>query len=937
MVYFLPAFFVFVEKKKVLKIMISKVSKNRLYSCVFTAAIFSFLLNTNIEAHSRSFVLLSCDENKLPYECRDGAKHTISDKIYKFTAPVKEKNGEGSSLILPAAIVVQEPNTVIQAMRVEVEGISGIEDIYGAVVSRGGRIVLSDSAFKNVSVGLKADSGIIEVNRGTIEASHIAAYAEKQEAAVRLTNTKIKVEGQGIGRESALFVGADAGIQMTSGFIDVNDAAALYVGIRGNATLDDVTITSKRQKTEDKENTNEKIAHTVFNVDQRGSVYLKKTNIVSTNVHVLMVGQDSKAQSNIGWDENILISRVNIEDSTIKAIGNKHGMHFEMGGGNNAYEQGLVFLKRTVFEVADGTAIHSHNSRSYIAVTEGTKIFGDLLLTAEKGGAVAILADSSSLIGGTRVADGSIAELYLTGGSKWFVTKRRAIDSHIANRTSSFISFVKLSDSLIAFETPMFQEYQTLYIGKGEKEVYSAQDSADIYLNTHLSRDGLLDNKQTDRLLIHGDVSGKTTVYVQFVTGNQGEIATGEKAHSISLIQVSGKAAEDSFQLDRAYIALEGLPYQYYLHAYGPNSSLGNAQTSQRLVEGDGDFWDFRLESKYIQPVLEVSAIPPSELKVREVVPQVPTYLLLPNALFHVGLMDIRHQQKQLQATRYISRKLLKNEENFALSIHSYGGRYRYVSDLSTLKYGYDGHVDYNAIKTDILLKTIESAYSTTFFGIMGTYGKLSLQPRNVERSQKSTFNKWSFTAYASVENNTGFYVDGLLSYGLFKGDVLTHAWGKTATLKASPLNVSFSAGKVFMTGYEDLIFDPQLQLIYQHLQFNKFRDIDGFDVEMKKIGQWLVRIGGRLNKTFSASEKDRITSFYGNIHLTHCFDKEKFVHFKDVFQLSSFGSSLEVGLGVNSQFSSKVTLYSDLGYQHTLTKAGFSGVRFSGGLRYHF
>lgn len=106
------------------------------------------------------------------------------------------------------------------------------------------------------------------------------------------------------------------------------------------------------------------------------------------------------------------------------------------------------------------------------------------------------MADSSSLIGGTYVADDSIAELYLTGGSKWFLTRRREIDLQVSNPTSSFISFVKLSDSFIAFETPMFHEYQTLHIGKGEKEVYSAQDSADIYLNTYLRRDGLLNNKR---------------------------------------------------------------------------------------------------------------------------------------------------------------------------------------------------------------------------------------------------------------------------------------------------------------------------------------------------------------------------------------------------------------------------------------------------------
>lgn len=83
---------------------------------------------------------------------------------------------------------------------------------------------------------------------------------------------------------------------------------------------------------------------------------------------------------------------------------------------------------------------------------------------------------------------------------------------------------------------------------------------------------------------------------MQFIAEDQREIATGENAHSVSLIQVSGKAAEDSFQLNRAYIALEGLPYQYYLNGYGPASSLGQAQTSQRLVEGEGTFGIFVLK-----------------------------------------------------------------------------------------------------------------------------------------------------------------------------------------------------------------------------------------------------------------------------------------------------------------------------------------------------
>ncbi|WP_246464880.1 autotransporter outer membrane beta-barrel domain-containing protein, partial [Bartonella phoceensis] len=53
--------------------------------------------------------------------------------------------------------------------------------------------------------------------------------------------------------------------------------------------------------------------------------------------------------------------------------------------------------------------------------------------------------------------------------------------------------------------------------------------------------------------------------------------------------------------------------------------------------------------------------------------------------------------------------------------------------------------------------------------------------------------------------------------------------------------------------------------------------------------------------------------------------------------QLGALGSFLEVGLGFNAQLSPKFVLHGDVAYQRRLTKAGFSGASFSGGLRYLF
>ncbi|WP_345117691.1 autotransporter outer membrane beta-barrel domain-containing protein, partial [Bartonella jaculi] len=527
----------------------------------------------------------------------------------------------------------------------------------------------------------------------------------------------------------------------------------------------------------------------------------------------------------------------------------------------------------------------------------------------------------------------------------------------------SSLSLVSLmGDSSINFKklkSASTYDYRTLHIGKGTGEAYKARDGAHIYLNTYLNNGGSLDNQKTDRVLIHGDVSGTTIVHVRGVSGSPGgSTGSGGNEQGISIIQVSGEANQNSFQLDGGYVAVGHSPYQYRLNAYGPQSELGEASSSQRLVKGNGKHWDFRLENVYIdpkpgpapepspspEPGPAPAPIPPRPApepdpkpEVKAVVPQVPTYLFLPNALFHTGLMSIGSQNKQLEALRIASGGLLKNDGNPAFFVRGYGGSYRYASDLSALEYGYGGELNYNAIEAGVLLQTIENAYGTASFGIIGSYERLSLQPQDVEQSQKSVFDKWTATAYGSMQHQAGFYVDGLLSYGLFKGDVHTLARGKTATLKGTPLSASLTSGKAFMIEDEGLIFDPQVQVVYQRLQFNNAHDIDDFDIELGKLDQWLVRAGGRLTKTLSVTDEARVVSFYGKLYLTHGFGGKQTVHFKDAFQLGAFGSSLETGLGFNAKVSSQFSLHGDLVYQHKLTKAGFSGTSFSGGLRYQF
>ncbi|EJF86104.1 outer membrane autotransporter barrel domain-containing protein [Bartonella vinsonii subsp. arupensis OK-94-513] len=737
-------------------------------------------------------------------------------------------------------------------------------------------------------------------------------------------------------------VASDGGkIHIKEGVIDFTNGVAVKTVKGGAVFLNDVSITGHGQSTN-----SENSAFYMFHAG--GYIDFSKGKVDVTGAHGIL---------SRGIDHMIYLRDTSV---AVRGSDTFYGVYFlfdrdAIPADRRRLGVNVVHLTGTSFIVPNSTAVYSTKWNSFVRASKGSILSGDVLVKADGNSRISLSTDASILKGGARIIDGnSIIAVELTDNSKWILSqpKYEKLQSSDSVGVSSILE-VELSDSSIVFEKLTENRddgYQTLQVGEGHRDLYRPwrgvyrvkKGDAHLYLNTYLNKGGALQNQKTDRVLIYGDVEGKTTVHVQIVPGSPGEYTgSGGNDQGISLIQVSGKAEKDSFRLNNDYVTMDGLPYQYRLYAYGPESTLGKANPAQRLVKGEGEFWDFRLENRYVgfvsKPIPESRPLPYPESSVKAVVPQVPIYLLLPNSVFHAGLMDINNQNRQLEILRTPSSGMVEMHEKPTSFLRGYGGSYRYVSDLSALEYGYGGDLSYNAVEAGILLHTIENANTAISFGVMGTYGKLSLQPVDVEQSQKSTFDKWTATAYGSMQHDAGFYVDSLLSYGVFKGDVVTLARGKTATLKANPFSVSLTGGKAFATGYEGFVVEPQVQVVYQHLHFDKAYDIDKFDIEMGKLGQWVARVGGRLSKMFSASEKERDVSMYGKLYFTHAFEEKQTVHFKDAFQLGAFGSSLEAGLGFNAKLSQKFALHADLSYQHQLNKAGFSGISFSGGLRYRF
>ncbi|WP_345119662.1 autotransporter outer membrane beta-barrel domain-containing protein, partial [Bartonella pachyuromydis] len=339
------------------------------------------------------------------------------------------------------------------------------------------------------------------------------------------------------------------------------------------------------------------------------------------------------------------------------------------------------------------------------------------------------------------------------------------------------------------------------------------------------------------------------------------------------------------------------------------------------------DFWDFRLQKETLD----------DEGKILALVPQVASYLVMPNALFSAGFADVNNQNTLINNMRATAFET-KDHKNRGIFLSSYGNKMTLSSHRTPLQYGYGADLSYAALQAGVTLAALEDQNITTNFGLVGTYGKLAFTPKDIKGTDKTTLDKWSLAAYGNLNHDNGIYINALFSYGMLKGNIKTALVGNTAELSnKNTLSASATIGQRLLTNAPGLLFEPQAQFVYQHLTLGTLKDVDNFEVNMGNPHQWLVRVGGRLTQTTLPAEKDCVVSFYGKVNIVKAFADNSTIQIGDTFHLDTMGASLEGGLGVNAQLSQNIALHADVNYQQKLQKAGISGASFSGGIRYRF
>ncbi|WP_345096995.1 autotransporter outer membrane beta-barrel domain-containing protein, partial [Bartonella acomydis] len=650
-------------------------------------------------------------KSQAPYLCSDGQTHTMKNSVLKTSSDTQH------------SMHAKSKDTVIKLEGATISGV-GLNSrnnvdfksqFASAVLAEEGAKVILDKKSNITSsvIGLEAQKGgEVKMIEGTVNADYVGALAGSG-SSVNLSNTKINMVG---GSAAAGLASKGGKIIMDSGTIILKNGVAVRSEDGGSVKLDKVNITAKKEA--EKSNSTDKFGRAAILVSDNASVEFTNGDVI-TDANALWVKgtgrvvENSFSRKKRSADILPVINHAHIESSTVKVEGDKsYGIYFDgkglkevdqqnrnkvpekvvaesTGKGHSAEKAGIikrsaeslqerapiaitgmVSLKKTVFEVAKSVAIYGNNSAGHVSLENKTTLSGDLLLRAENNSNIVLSLDNSIIVGGSSIEKSSYVNLDLANRSEW-ILKRGEHKNWVASNSEcmdSCVSSIRLVNSVIEFVSPESGSlYQTLRIGDGSGKVYAAQRDASISLNARLNPHDSSNEQVTDRLLIHGDIEGKTRIHVRGVSGEVSKSKDHPKvAHSVSIIQVYGKAEKDSFQLDGNYVVLANSPYKYTLRAYGPEVTSKQEHVQQKFMKDGGEFWNFRLENQYVKANIPALGFAGSERFVRSVVPQVPTYLLLPNSIFHAGLMDISNQNKQLEIQRSISGGMLDIGTNSA-------------------------------------------------------------------------------------------------------------------------------------------------------------------------------------------------------------------------------------------------------------------------------
>ncbi|HAK9647181.1 TPA: autotransporter outer membrane beta-barrel domain-containing protein [Escherichia coli] len=526
---------------------------------------------------------------------------------------------------------------------------------------------------------------------------------------------------------------------------------------------------------------------------------------------------------------------------------------------------------------------------------------GNNILVNNTGGGLNIISSDSTLNGATKLVSGTTT-LKLSENTIWNM-KDDSVVIHLTN-----------SDSIINLS---YDDGQTFTQGKTltVKGNYVG-NNGQLNIRTVLGDD----KSATDRLIVEGNTSGSTTVYVKNAGGSGAATLNG-----IELITVNGdESPADAFRQGDARIAAGAFEYQlkqqgknWYLTSYQSvneedNSSEGNSESTETPT-----------------PVLR---------------PEAGSYvanLAAANTLFVMRLND------RAGETRYID-PVTEQERSSRLWLRQVGGHNAWRDSNGQLRT--TSHRYVSQLGADLLTGGFTDSDSWRL-GVMAGYARdyNSTHSSVSDYCSKGSVRGYSAGLYATWFaddiSKKGAYIDAWAQYSWFKnsvkGDELAYesysAKGATVSLEAGygfALNKSFGLEAAKYTW----IFQPQAQAIWMGVDHNAHTEANGSRIENDANNNIQTRLGFR---TFIRTQEKNSGP--------HGDDFEPFVEMNWIHNSKDFAVSMngvkveqdgarnlgEIKLGVNGNLNSAASVWGNVGVQ--LGDNGYNDTAMMVGLKYKF
>lgn len=526
---------------------------------------------------------------------------------------------------------------------------------------------------------------------------------------------------------------------------------------------------------------------------------------------------------------------------------------------------------------------------------------GNNVLVNNTGGDLNIISSDSILNGATKLVSGTTT-LKLSENTIWNM-KDDSVVTHLTN-----------SDSIINLS---YDDGQTFTQGKTltVKGNYVG-NNGQLNIRTVLGDD----KSATDRLIVEGNTSGSTTVYVKNAGGSGAATLNG-----IELITVNGdESPADAFRQGDARIAAGAFEYQlkqqgknWYLTSYQSvneedNSSEGNSESTETPT-----------------PVLR---------------PEAGSYvanLAAANTLFVMRLND------RAGETRYID-PVTEQERSSRLWLRQIGGHNAWRDSNGQLRT--TSHRYVSQLGADLLTGGFTDSDSWRL-GVMAGYARDYNSTHSSVSDYRSKGSVRGYSAglyatwFADDISKKGAYIDAWAQYSWFKnsvkGDELAYesysAKGATVSLEAGygfALNQSFGLEAAKYTW----IFQPQAQAIWMGVDHNAHTEANGSRIENDANNNIQTRLGFR---TFIRTQEKNSGP--------HGDDFEPFVEMNWIHNSKDFAVSMngvkveqdgarnlgEIKLGVNGNLNPAASVWGNVGVQ--LGDNGYNDTAVMVGLKYKF